>query len=373
MLPYTRFQLGYALLTLALGVGFWLLSARSSWLLARPRLRLATIGVALLGCALVGGFLIDTGFASIAIAFYAGALTLPILVFWQQHRAAKRDGLLLCAAILTPLVAAYAALVEPDRLQVVESNLAFDAWPVDAAPFTIVQISDLQTVGPCARQDEAVQRINALEPDLIAFCGDYIAGPFSDPEPAILAARAFFSALRSKHGIVCVQGHSETRSLRERVLAGLDVRYLLDDELTLELGGGRRLRIIGLGLDAPTFTARREEGLLTVVVGHVPDQSRQLIGREVDLHLAGHTHGGQIVIPGYGAPITLSRLPREFARGLFGFGDHWLSVTPGIGMEGHHAPRVRLFCPPQIDALRLRGGGEAFRWVEPPAGTAAAK
>jgi len=366
MLPYTWFQFGYALMTLAAGAGLWMLSARSPALSAHPRVRLAAIAIALLALALFIGAQFETLFASIAVAFYAGAMALPALVFWQQRRAPKKDALLLAAAVLAPLLAAWAAFIEPNRMQVAEHELAFDAWPADARPFKVVQISDLQTVGPCARQDAAVARINALEPDLIAFCGDYIAGPFETPEPAIEAARAFVQGLRAKHGIVCVVGHSEPRPLRARIFEGLDVRFLEDQEFMLDLAPGQRLRVIGLGLDRPRFEPRREAGVLTLVLGHVPDQSRFLIGREVDLHLAGHTHGGQIVIPGFGAPITLSRLPRRFARGLFAFGDHWLSVTPGLGMEGHHAPRVRLFCPPQIEVLSLRGGGEAFRWVDPP-------
>jgi predicted MPP superfamily phosphohydrolase len=366
MLPYTWFQLGYAGMTLAVGVGLWCLSARVPGLRAHPRLRFAAIGAALLGVALFVAALFDTGFAAVAVAYYGAALALPVLIFAQQCRAPRKDALLLAAACLTPALAAYAAFIAPNDLQVIENDLSFAAWPAQALPFTIVQISDLQTVGPCARQDEAVARINELSPDLIAVCGDYLAGPFHQPKPAIDAARAFLGALRAKHGIVCVKGHSETRALREQVFAGLELRYLDDQEFTLDLAPGQRLRVIGLGLDEPRFETRREAGLLTVAIGHVPDQSRMLIGREVDLHLAGHTHGGQIVVPGYGAPITLSRLPRSFARGLFRFGDHWLSVNPGIGMEGHHAPRVRLFCPPEIDVLSLAGGGVPFIWSEPP-------
>jgi predicted MPP superfamily phosphohydrolase len=316
--------------------------------------------------ALLAAIVADTFFAAVAVAFYTGALALPVLMLWQQRNAARKDVLFIGLACAAPLVAIYAAFVAPNDLRVVERELAFDAWPADATPFTLVQISDLQTVGPCARQDEAVVRINALHPDLIAICGDYIAGPFFDPGPATFAARAFIAALHARLGIVCVKGHSEPKILRDGVFEGLEVRYLDDQEFTLQLGSAQRLRIIGLGLDDPIFAPRREAGTLTLVLSHLPDQSRELIGREVDLHLAGHTHGGQIVIPGFGPPITLSSLPREFARGLFGFGDHWLSVTPGIGMEGHHAPRVRLFCPPEIDVFRLHGGGKPFVWIEPP-------
>jgi predicted MPP superfamily phosphohydrolase len=100
---------------------------------------------------------------------------------------------------------------------------------------------------------------------------------------------------------------------------------------------------------------------VTLVVSHVPDLSRQLDGLGVDLHLAGHTHGGQLVIPGFGPPIILSDLPRKYAKGLHELGDHWINVTPGIGMEGNHAPRMRFFCPPEIHLLELSGGEDSGR------------
>jgi predicted MPP superfamily phosphohydrolase len=56
-------------------------------------------------------------------------------------------------------------------------------------------------------------------------------------------------------------------------------------------------------------------------------------------------------------PNPLSAIPRSFARGLHGFGDHFIHVSPGIGMEGNHAPQIRFACPPEIDLLLLRGGG----------------
>lgn len=366
MLPYTQFQLGYALWTLLATWAVWWILGREAWFQLHPRARIVATSVAMVAVALIVAVFADTFFAAVAVLFYCAALALPLLILWQQRGRPRVDYAFVALALASPLIAGFAAFVAPNHMRVVERELAFAAWPAEVAPFTLVQISDLQTVGPAARQDEALASINALQPDLIAICGDYVAGPFSKPGPAIDAARAFLGGLRAKHGVVCVKGHSETRAMRERVFEGLDLRYLDDQEWTLDLGPGQRLRVVGLGFDKPRFVPRREPGTLTLAVGHVPDQSHALIGQEVDLHLAGHTHGGQIVIPGFGAPITLSSLPREFARGLFAFGDHWLSVTPGIGMEGHHAPRVRLFCPPQIEVLRLSGGGKPFAWVEPP-------
>jgi predicted MPP superfamily phosphohydrolase len=96
-----------------------------------------------------------------------------------------------------------------------------------------------------------------------------------------------------------------------------------------------------------------------VVATHPPDVTTELDGMRVDLHLAGHTHGGQIALPFLGPPVILSRLPTKYARGLFRYDDHWLDVCAGLGMEGNHAPRIRFLCPPEIVLLRLVGGGPA--------------
>ena len=88
---------------------------------------------------------------------------------------------------------------------------------------------------------------------------------------------------------------------------------------------------------------------LRLLLLHDPLVFQHVPPGEVDLTLSGHTHGGQVALPVYGAPYTLSELPRRYAKGLHFWGDHLLNVNPGIGMEGNHSPRFRLLCPPQID------------------------
>ena len=72
----------------------------------------------------------------------------------------------------------------------------------------------------------------------------------------------------------------------------------------------------------------------------------------VDLCLAGHTHGGQVRIPGYGPIVTLSGLPRHMARGLNDWGKTRIHVSAGIGSE-HIAglPPIRIFCPPEMTLI----------------------
>jgi predicted MPP superfamily phosphohydrolase len=77
----------------------------------------------------------------------------------------------------------------------------------------------------------------------------------------------------------------------------------------------------------------------------------------VDLYLAGHTHGGQIRLPLFGAVFTASAYGKRYEQGHYSVGDTTLYVSRGIGMEGMGAPRARFLCPPEIVVVNL-GSGE---------------
>lgn len=374
MLPYVQLQLlyaaasGLAVLALDLSLG------RSERWARRPRVRVGVVGIALALPALAWFAAVKAfdhphstwQFSAIAVVFYALALWLPALATVHALRTragARRDPALVFASAGAVAVGQLALWIEPNRLVVDTTRVEIASWPAAAEPLRVVHVSDLQTVGACERERRAADAVNALRPDLIVFTGDYVAGPFFDPEPAIAAARAFLAALeRPRHGIVCVAGHSENEAIRRRVLEGFDVAYLRNEEIEIALDGARRLRVFGApaqGADFSRLAPRRESGLATIVVTHEPDVSRELDGRLVDLHFAGHTHGGQVALPCFGPPLTLSALPRRFARGLHAIGDHRLHVNPGIGMEGNHAPRIRFLCPPEVDLVLLAGAGAA--------------
>ncbi|MCA1618062.1 MAG: hypothetical protein LC795_01860 [Acidobacteria bacterium] len=95
-------------------------------------------------------------------------------------------------------------------------------------------------------------------------------------------------------------------------------------------------------------------GGFTVFLYHTPDEIPEAAetGR-VDLYCAGHTHGGQVALPVYGALVTLSKFGKRFESGLHRVGPTWLYVTRGVGMEGGPAPRVRFFARPEITVIEL--------------------
>ena len=89
-----------------------------------------------------------------------------------------------------------------------------------------------------------------------------------------------------------------------------------------------------------------------IVLGHSPNFSLGEI--DGDLLLAGHTHGGQVQVPGIGPLLTLSVVPRSWASGLTEIEPgKYLLVSRGIGMERDYAPRMRFFCRPELIVLRL--------------------
>lgn len=372
MTPYMQMHGVYFVVTLLVTLVLHLLCGRISIFRSSRRRRFVAevAGVSLLTIGLAAFLLFvlrkETAAAFMAVAFglYSGSFCLPSIWLLESLRRERRDWLISVASVSLILLGLYGLLIEPNRLTVRKESLTFEQWPASGAPVRLVHISDLQSVGFCEREAEAARMINDLDPDVIVFTGDYIAGPFNDVGPAVEAARRFLSALESKHGILAIAGHSENDPIRQDIFRGLgNVQYIKDEARVLDVGEGRLLRIYGLDLDhrweshlnlddVPSPDPTRT---VNVFASHVPDISSELEGQGVDLHVAGHTHGGQIIIPGFGPLVTLSKLPREHSRGLFMYGDHRLNICAGIGMEGNHAPRIRLFCPPEICLILLSG------------------
>jgi uncharacterized protein len=99
---------------------------------------------------------------------------------------------------------------------------------------------------------------------------------------------------------------------------------------------------------------RREEEVLALGLMHAPDVVSQFILAGFDLVVAGHTHGGQVRLPWFGALVTNCSLPRALAGGAHRIGHGWLHVSPGLG-TGKYAP-IRFACRPEATLLRLRPG-----------------
>jgi predicted MPP superfamily phosphohydrolase len=95
----------------------------------------------------------------------------------------------------------------------------------------------------------------------------------------------------------------------------------------------------------------QDAGDFRLFLYHFPDAVEEASAANIDLYLAGHTHGGQVRLPFYGALITFSRYDKRYEAGLYRLGAATMYVNRGIGMEGGKAPRVRFLDRPEITVI----------------------
>ncbi len=151
------------------------------------------------------------------------------------------------------------------------------------------------------------------------------------------------------------RGAAAFRDLRVHALDGRPLLTAAFDEARRPAGwrDGTRATRLALALArSPAVAAVTARVVLT----HSPDAAREAAARGIDVVLAGHTHGGQVRLPGIGALLTRTRLGRRYDRGLFRLDDAraggtWLYVNPGIGTS---LLPVRFCDPPGWALVDLR-------------------
>jgi predicted MPP superfamily phosphohydrolase len=228
----------------------------------------------------------------------------------------------------------------------------------------IVQLTDLH-IGNGLEGDRLsalVEKVNALEPDLIAITGDIF-----DFDPAFVPDGAKrLSELRARLGVYAVLGNHDTYTGSELVADELGqyapgVRLLREEIVALP--GDSPLYIAGVDDPGRDWTARDVqiaslERLArsvpsdgpTILLVHRPEVFHQAARLGFPLTLAGHTHGGQISLPLPGGRINPARIVSAFTRGLYRQGDSVLYVNRGVGMAG---PRIRFNCRREIATVEL--------------------
>lgn len=254
-----------------------------------------------------------------------------------------------CAAIALVLVMLYLAGAPP-----IQRNLSvqLDGLPPRSPPIRIVLLSDLHTarIGDTpTRLRDTVQRISALQPDLVLIAGDFMTprlhgGLAVDPSVAPLAG------LRAPLGIFAVLGNHDYRdavpSVLSKSLHDLGIEVL--DNTAARAGP---LTIIGVSdsitdNDKPrlAFAAARKLRGTPVLLSHTPDIMARL-PRTVELAFAGHTHCGQIVLPVLGVLDWGTKYGARFGCGVVRDGSRTNIITAGLGVS--NVP-LRLGAPPDF-------------------------
>ncbi|MBI5513703.1 MAG: metallophosphoesterase [Deltaproteobacteria bacterium] len=302
----------------------------------------------------------DRGFFTFIALVVHGAVALPLgyLAASVDLAGARRAVALALAAVsaLALLPTAWSLYVEPQTL--VERAYHLRSPRAPPGGLTILHVSDLQTDGDCRRERLVREATRRRTADLVVFSGDLTNGIDVPSEPVaarMASAHAFLAALRGTHGVFAVMGDWDgwgddwPRQERE-IFTGTGARMLRDETVRFTAGGGPVTLFGSLG-EGPTRERlwpdlRGEEGFRIVAVHHPDRVVEQAVEGSWDLVLAGHTHGGQVVLPLLGARVTHNA--HGFVGGRYTVNGTPLLVSRGIGMRGGMAPRVRFRCPPEL-------------------------
>jgi len=252
----------------------------------------------------------------------------------------------------------YGFWIEPFQLKTTRMTLKTPKLQKGAA-LKILHLGDLHFERQTIRETALLQKINQLQPDLILFSGDILNLSYLHDEQAWQGARAIFEQLSAPLGVYLVTGSPavDLEEILPDLLADLPVRLLRDEAVTIPVGGDQ-LTLVGSfcshhpdqdGSALEKLTQSIEDNhTFRIFLYHTPDLAPVAARLGYDLQLSGHTHGGQVRLPFYGALFTGSLYGKQFESGLYQMNEMKLYITRGIGLEGAGAPRVRFLCPPEI-------------------------
>jgi predicted MPP superfamily phosphohydrolase len=203
--------------------------------------------------------------------------------------------------------------------------------------------------------DDLLDRIHHNEPDLILITGD-IVDWISNPLPCLPTANKLLAQLRAPLGVFAVTGNHDEWVYPEDFLQ-TPVRFIQSQRLVINCRG-EKIELIGIpGPFRSSFKAAFEKslpaktpGIPRIILSHFPDQIRRLRRARADLFLSGHTHGGQICLPGMIPIIRHDSLPMKYFLGIHEFDEIILVVNRGLGFSTRN---VRIFCPAEVVEVRL--------------------
>ncbi|HEY9714086.1 MAG TPA: metallophosphoesterase [Chroococcales cyanobacterium] len=256
----------------------------------------------------------------------------------------------------------YAMLVEPYWPEVTHTIIYSAKLPPASRGFRIAHITDVHCDALARLEPRVPDMIAAEKPDLITFSGDSI-----NSKAGLANCKGLFSALSKIAPTYVVRGNWDTWFWPTVDLFGGTGVHELQGNSELMSANGIPIAVTGFPVgarhnpDPPGGVAAVKAVLdkvpkssYSIFIYHYPDLIYPVSEAGADLYLAGHTHGGQVRLPLYGALITLSRYGKRFESGSYLVGNTNLYVSRGVGMEGGGAPRIRFLCRPEVTIVDIK-------------------
>jgi uncharacterized protein len=237
---------------------------------------------------------------------------------------------------------------------IVQHEIGLERLPAPFDGLRLLHLSDLHIDVSPESAHAIVAAVRDVDYDVCVMTGDYRFGTTGEIEPTLRGLERLRANLSSD--VYAVLGNHDS-VLMVPELEDMDIRVLMNESVVLERDGGK-LHLAGID-DAHFFGVENFDKALNgvpaevpaILLSHTPEVYRQAAHAGVDLMLCGHTHGGQICLPG-GYPLFLdARIPRRLGRGYWRYGDMHGYTSRGAGTS---IAEVRLNCPAEITVHTLR-------------------
>jgi predicted MPP superfamily phosphohydrolase len=259
----------------------------------------------------------------------------------------------------------YANEISRHEIEIAQRTFLIRNLPPAFDGFRIVQFSDvhLEQYTEDFFLQEVIDRVNALSADLLLITGDFVSrGPLEVSLSYAAAARCaeLFRGLTcpERYGILGNHDWVVGARLIRNHMENNGLPMLVNEYVKIERGGQHiilsGLDDVSFGYPNPSMAVPENPDAPVILMVHEPDYAMKLVahprGPLIDLVLSGHTHGGQVRIPGF-RPLALPPLGRLFPEGHYLLGSMQLYVNRGIGTVG--VP-FRFNCRPEITVATLR-------------------
>lgn len=276
----------------------------------------------------------------------------------------------LLSLLLPPAAILYGSLIERNTFRVKEIELTYENLPEGFKGYRIVHISDIHARSFSKREkslQRAVDKINALDPDMVAFTGDLITMTSDELDPI----SAVLSSMKARDGVFSVLGNHDycmysdmSQTEKQKCLEDLIIKEremgwdLILNEHRIIRKGKDSIAVIGVENTSPSrhFPSRGDlnkasegtEGMFRLLLSHDPMHwEAEIIGKDYPLTLSGHTHAMQVSIFGW----SPSSLIFKQHKGLYTEGNQSIYVNKGLGETIFPA---RIGAIPEITLITLK-------------------
>lgn len=232
----------------------------------------------------------------------------------------------------------------------------FESLPAAFHGFRILHLSDLHIDAHPELADRICEQIRDVEVDLCLLTGDYQYETARGQHQAHSYMEQVIDSVKARGGCVGILGNHDI-STDVRPLEEMGVRMLVNESIEIKIGD-ESIRVVGVDDpydyqldDLPGAMRDIPDTAFKILLAHTPQLYRDAAGHHVHLYLCGHTHGGQVQIPGFGPILCKAKAPRRYAFGTWQYKAMHGHTSSGVGVSGVVA---RIFCPPEVGLIELR-------------------